>query len=68
MATMQQVFDCDKILIHDDDLSMIDGIGHGTVSGLLDYNRIIPLMLAVTGNPRTGRDDGSPPEVRHKDT
>ena len=31
---MQQASDCDKILTHDDDLLMIDGIRHGTVSGL----------------------------------
>ena len=35
-AVMQQASDCDKILIHDDDLLMIDGIGHETVSGALD--------------------------------
>jgi len=61
---MQQASDCAKILVHDDDLLMIDGIGHGTVSGLLNSSRIVFLMLAVTGNPRTRRDDGSPPEVR----
>ena len=65
---MQQASDCDKILVHDDDLLMIDGIGHGTVSGLLNSSLNVLLMLAVTGNPRTGRDGGSPPEVRHKDT
>ena len=68
---MQQASDCDKILVHDDDLLMIDGIGHGAVSGLLNSNHIVLLMLdllVVTGNPRTGRDGGSPPEVRHKDT
>ena len=67
---MQQASDCDKILVHDDDLLMINGIGHDTVSGLLNNSRIVllPMMLAVTGNPRTGRDGGSSPEVRHKDT
>ena len=33
---MQQASDCDKILIHDDDLLMIDGIGHDTVRELLN--------------------------------
>jgi hypothetical protein len=46
---------------------MVDGIGDGTVSGLLNSSRIVFLMLVVTGNPRTGRDGGSPPEVRLKD-
>jgi hypothetical protein len=63
----QQESDCEKILVHDDDLLMIDGIGHDTVSGLLNSSRTVPLMLVVTGNPRTGRDGGSPSEVRHKD-
>jgi hypothetical protein len=61
---MQQASDCDKILVHDDDLLIIDGIGDGTVSGLLNSSRIALLMLVVTGNPRTGCDGGSPPEVR----
>ena len=65
---MQQASDCDKILIHDDDLLMIDGIGHGTVSELLDGGSDLFLILVVTGNPRTGRHGGSLPEVRHKDT
>ena len=46
---------------------MIDGIGHDTVSGFLNYSRIVLLTLSVNGNPRTGRDDGSHPEVRNKD-
>ena len=65
---MQQASDCDKILIHDDDLLVIDGIGHGTVSELLNSGCIVLLILAVTGNPQTGRDNGSPPDVRHTDT
>ena len=65
---MQQASDCDKILVHDDDLSMIDGIGHGTVGELVKSGCIVLLMLVVTGNPRTGRDYGSPPELRHNDT
>jgi hypothetical protein len=65
---MQQASDCDKILVHDDDLLMIDGIGRGTVSGLLNSDRLVLLMLAVTGIPRTACDGGSLPEVRHNDT
>jgi hypothetical protein len=68
VSITQQASDCDKILVHDDDLLMIDGIGHDTVSGLLNSSRTVLLMLVVAGNPRTGRDGGSPPEVRHKDT
>jgi hypothetical protein len=67
-SIIQQASDCDKILVHDDDLLMFDGIGRGTVSGLLSSSCIVLLMLAVTGIPRTGRDDGSLPEVRHNDT
>jgi hypothetical protein len=33
---MQQAPDCDMVLAHDDDLVMVNGIGHGTVSGLLN--------------------------------
>ena len=62
---MQQATDCDKILVHDDDMLMIDGIGPGSVSGFLNSSRIVLLMLAVTGNPQTGCDGGSPPEVQH---
>ena len=35
-SIIQQAPDCDKILVHDDDLLMIDGIGHGIVSELLE--------------------------------
>ena len=65
---MQQAPDCDMVLAHDSDLLAINGIGHGTVSGLLNSSRIFILMSSVTGNPRTRRDDGSPPEVQHKNT
>jgi hypothetical protein len=57
-------------LVHDDDLVVIDELGHGrrdAVSGLL-FGGPIVFILAVTGNPRAGSDDGSPPEVRCKDT
>ena len=57
------------VLIHDSDLMMIAGIGgHGTVSGLLYNSCIVLLMLSVTGNPRTRRGNGSPPEIRHTGT
>ena len=64
-SIIQQASDCDKILVHDNDLLSVDGIGHETVSELLNSNssRIVLLMLAATGNPRKGRDGGSPPEV-----
>ena len=65
---MQQASDCDKILVHDDDLLMIDGIGRGTVSGFLNSSPIVLLILAGTGNSRPRRDDGSLPQIRHKDT
>lgn len=68
MVIIQQASDCNTILIHDDNLLMIDGTGHGTVSGLLNSSRIVPLMLAVAEDPRTGHDGGSPTEVQHKDT
>jgi hypothetical protein len=64
---MQQASDCDMVLTHDNDLVAINGIGHGAVSGILDSECVV-LMLAVTGNPRTGRDDGSSPEVQHRNT
>jgi hypothetical protein len=67
-SNMRQASDCGKILVHDEDLLMINGIGHGTVSGLLNSNRIVHLMSAVTGNPQSGRDGGDLPEIRYKDT
>jgi hypothetical protein len=54
---MQQASDCDTVLAHDNDLVMIKEIGHDTVSGLLNSSHIVLLMLSVTGNPRTKRDD-----------
>ena len=65
---MQQASDCDIVLAHDDDLETINGIGHGTVSGVLNSCHITLFMSTVAGNPRTRRDDGSPPEVQHRDT
>ena len=64
---MQQASDCDMVLAHDDDLVEIDGLGHDSVSGFLNTGHIV-LISAVTGNPRTRRDDGSPAEVQHGDT
>ena len=60
---MQQASDCDMVLAHDDDLVKIDGLGHDSVSGSLNSSYIVLLMSAVTGYPRTRRDDGSPAEV-----
>ena len=65
---MQEASDCDMVLAHDDDLMKIDGLGHDSVSGVLNSSYIVLLMSAVTGNPRTRRDDGSPAEVQHGDT
>jgi hypothetical protein len=55
------------VLAHDDDLVTIDGLGHDAVSRLLNQLRIVLFILIVTGNPRTRRDDGSSPEVQHRD-
>ena len=56
------------VLAHDDDLVKVDGLGHDSVSGFSNNGYIVLLMSAVTGNPRTRRDDGSPAEVQHGDT
>jgi hypothetical protein len=55
------------VLAHDDDLVKIDGLGHDSVSVFLNSSYIVFLMSAVTGNPRTRCDDGSPAEVQHGD-
>jgi hypothetical protein len=65
---MQQASDCDMVLAHDDDLVKIDGLGHDSVSGFLNDSYTVLLISTVTGNSRTGGDDGSPAEVRHGDT
>jgi hypothetical protein len=39
---MQQASDCDMVLAHDDDLMMIDGLGHDTVSELSNSRRVVP--------------------------
>ena len=65
---MQQAFDCDMVLAHDDDLGNIDGLGLDSVSGFLNNGYIFLFMSAVTGNSRTRRDDGSPAEVQRGDT
>jgi hypothetical protein len=56
------------MLVHDNDLVTVNGIGRGTVSGVLNSSCIVLLMSAVTGSHRTRCDDGSPPEVQHRDT
>ena len=55
------------VLVHDDDLERIDGIGGGTVSGHSIVNHIILPMLAVTRIPPTRNDDESPLEVQCRD-
>lgn len=39
---MQQASDCDIVLAHDDDLVTINGLGHNSVSGLLNSVYIGP--------------------------
>ena len=39
---MQQATDCDMVLVHDDDLGSIGGLGLDSVSGLFNSNRIAP--------------------------
>ena len=39
---MQQAPDCEMVLAHDDDLATIDGLGHDTVSRLLNCSHIFP--------------------------
>jgi hypothetical protein len=39
---MQQATDCDSVLVHDDDLGRIGGLGDNSVSELLNSNRISP--------------------------
>jgi hypothetical protein len=65
---VQQASDCDMVLAHDNDLLAINGIGDDTVSEPLNSSYVVLLMFAVTGNSRTGRDDGSPSEVQHRGT
>ena len=65
---MQQASDCDMVLAHDDDLVKIDGLGHDSVSGFLNNSYTVLLISTVTGNSRTGGDDGSPAKVQHGDT
>ena len=55
------------VLAHDDDLVTIHGLGHDAVSKPLYQLSQRPLILVVTGNPRTRCDDGSSPEVQHSD-
>ena len=64
---MWQEHDCDMVLVHDDDLERIDGIGKGTVSGQLTVGCKIRLIVAVTRISPTGSDVGSPPAVQHGD-
>ena len=41
-GTLQQAYDCEMVLAHDDDLAMIDGLGHDTVSRLLNSSYVVP--------------------------
>ena len=40
---MQRAHDCDMVIIHDNDLERIDGIGKGTVSGNLNSSSLFLL-------------------------
>jgi hypothetical protein len=66
---MQRAYDCDLVLVHDDDLKRIDGIGEGSVRGyfIINYHLVLP-MLAVIRIPSTRSGNGSPPDVQHRDT
>jgi hypothetical protein len=39
---MQQATDCDMVLVHDNDLGTIGGLGLDSVSRLLNNNKIVP--------------------------
>jgi hypothetical protein len=56
------------VLVHDDDLERIHGIGKGSVSGHSIISCIVLPVLAVTSIPPTRSGDGSAPAVRHRDT
>ena len=47
---MQQATDCNSVLVHDDDLGAISGLGENSVSRLLNSESHCPLMLAVDRN------------------
>ena len=42
--TLQQATDCDMVVVHDDDLVTIDGLGHGAVSEPMNTSRIVHLF------------------------
>jgi hypothetical protein len=65
---MQRAYDCDLVLVHDDDLERINGISEGSVSGHLIIKYMLLPMFAVTRISRTRSGDGSPPGFRHRDT
>jgi hypothetical protein len=64
---MQRAYGCDRILVHDEDLEGIDGIGEGTVSGHSIISSIVLYVFAVTRIPPTRSIDGSSPEVERRD-
>jgi len=55
------------VLVHDDDLERINGIGEGTVSGhvISDYHAF--LMWVINVDAPTRRVDGSFQEVQYRD-
>ena len=66
---MQREPDCDMFLVHDDDLIEVNGLGYGRDAvSELSIGRPNVFILVVTGSARVGSDDGSPPELQHRDT
>jgi hypothetical protein len=63
---MQRAYDCDMVLVHDDDLERVNGIGSNTVSGHFVIYYVVLPMLAVTRISRIRSGYGSPPEVQHR--
>ena len=67
--SMQQTPDCGMILIHDDDLGRIDGIGDGTVSRQLISSYVsfssLRSMLSTIGDLPIRVFDGSSPKLQH---
>jgi hypothetical protein len=61
---MQRAYDCDMILVHDDDLEKVDGIGEGAVSEHSIISHVVLPTLAVTRIPPIRSGYGSTSEVQ----
>jgi len=55
------------VLVHDDDLEKINGIGEGAVSGHVINDYLAFLMLVINVDAPTRHVDGSFQEVQHRD-